>query len=196
MARGRDIDESTQWPIDDDDPTYWPGGVENPATSPGVTPPPTPGAGGGSTPPPGGGHIDGIGDTIAPGSSITPAQRDAYIASALAQGVPQGWLDAFIARNPNDYNRIVEAYYSDDNYEDWRTQTPNVTDGGGGSGGGGGGGGTSARPLDPPGPFVAPAYHAPVWNQPAPYVAPIFQEPEPWTYAAFEQPTLEEAKNE
>src|SRR6187402_2674769 len=78
MARGRDIDESTQWPIDDDDPTYWPGGVENPATSPGVTPPPTPGAGGGSTPPPGGGHIDGIGDTIAPGSSIARATRRLY----------------------------------------------------------------------------------------------------------------------
>jgi len=141
-----------------------------------------------------GGYIDNIGVTIGAGSSITPAQKAAYIAEALAAGVPQSWIDGFISANPNDYNRLTDAYFSDAGSED--TRVTGGTSGGSGGGGGGGGGGTNQRPLDPPGPFVAPPYTAPVWNQPPPYVAPIFEEPAPWTYAEFTAPTLEQAKQE
>jgi len=156
-------------------------------TAPDGTVTTTPNTGGGDG---GGGGGGGGNSDWFEGRSFGPAQEAAWISEALGKGVPQGWIDSFMARNPHDANRIYEQWLD----EQTANGAANRNGGSGGGGGGGGGGGTS--PLNPPGPFVAPKYTAPVWNQPAAYVAPIFQEPDPWTYAKFEAPTLEQAKNE
>src|SRR5688572_17599176 len=64
---------------------------------------------GGST----GGWIDGIGETVAPGRSITPAQHAQYRQAAIAAGVPEDWLDDYLARNPFDAHRAIEGYRSE-----------------------------------------------------------------------------------
>ena len=121
---GYDPDEYED-PFHGQQPAPWIPPVANPNTN---TPPDLYHEPAGNT----GGWIDGIGQTIAPGSSITPAQRDSYTQGALGQGISQGWIDAYIARNPNDFNRLEEAYFSDADQEDTRTGAPNVTEGGGG----------------------------------------------------------------
>jgi hypothetical protein len=59
-----------------------------------------------------GGWLDGVGETLGPGSSITKAQAQNYYNDALKQ-FSKGDVDDFLARNKNDYNRIVEALKSE-----------------------------------------------------------------------------------
>jgi hypothetical protein len=70
-------------------------------------------------------------DSIFPGRSINQATAYNQYNDAVGQ-IGQGWVDDFLARNPGDTNRIMEAYQSE------RT---GGGDGGGGDGGWGGGGG-------------------------------------------------------
>jgi hypothetical protein len=59
-----------------------------------------------------GGWLDGVGETIGPGSSITKSQAQNYYNDALKQ-FSKGDVDDFLARNKGDYNRIVEALSSE-----------------------------------------------------------------------------------
>ena len=61
-----------------------------------------------------GGWIDGIGETIGQGRSITPAQYQAQIAQAQQAGIPQSWIQGYLQANPGDSNRLLEAYSSED----------------------------------------------------------------------------------
>jgi hypothetical protein len=60
-----------------------------------------------------GGYIDGVGVTVAPGHSLTPAQYQAYIDEAIEMGVPADWAADWLSRNPWDSNRMLEAYNSE-----------------------------------------------------------------------------------
>ena len=60
-----------------------------------------------------GGYLDGTGVTLQAGSSKTQAQMEADIAAALAAGIPQSFIDSFLAENGNtDSGRIQDAYNS------------------------------------------------------------------------------------
>ena len=139
------------------------------------------------------------------GRSFGQAEEDSWLNQARNQGVPQGWLDSFMARNPHDANRAYEQWLDE--------QTPNGAElrNQGGSGGGGGGGGNGINytgPFAPPGTtgwmpsytaprFQAPApYQATAFNAPDPYVAPTWDSPDPYTPGTFRAPTIEEAREE
>ena len=78
---------------------------------------------------------------IAEGRSITRGQADQYLKDAKAAGVPDSFVSEFLKRDPNDYNRLISGYRSQQ------------TGGGGGgsklipssSGGGGGNGGGNSN---------------------------------------------------
>jgi hypothetical protein len=59
------------------------------------------------------GYLEGVGQTIAPGRSITPALAQQQILQAINQGVDPGYIQDFLARNPGDTNRIIEGYNSE-----------------------------------------------------------------------------------
>ena len=139
------------------------------------------------------------------GRSFGQAEENSWLDQARNQGVPQGWLDSFMARNPHDANRAYEQWLDE--------QTPNGAElrNQGGSGGGGGGGGNGINytgPFAPPGTtgwmpsytaprFQAPApYQATAFNAPDPYVAPTWDSPDPYTPGTFRAPTIEEAREE
>ncbi|MPZ20130.1 MAG: hypothetical protein GEV06_19765 [Luteitalea sp.] len=56
-----------------------------------------------------GGYIDGIGETIREGSSLTQSQSDAARAAARAAGISDADAEDFLARNPGDAHRLVSA---------------------------------------------------------------------------------------
>lgn len=60
-----------------------------------------------------GGWIDGIGETIGPGRSITSGQRQQQLSGARAAGIPDSYINDFLSRNPGDTNRLIEAYNSE-----------------------------------------------------------------------------------
>lgn len=84
-----------------------------------------------------GGYLDGVGVTVGQGSSITPAQAQAHIAAAKAYGLSDAQINSFLAANPNDTHRLIEAFADDGKPKG---------SGGGGGGGGGLGKGSSGLP--------------------------------------------------
>ena len=60
-----------------------------------------------------GGWIDGIGETISAGRSITPALALQQRLQALQQGVPASFMQGFLQANKGDTNRLIEAYRSE-----------------------------------------------------------------------------------
>lgn len=91
-----------------------------PPSAPRMAPPPD-----GQNTPGGGGYLDGIGETIRPGSSITRGQADEYRRNAIASGIPEAWVDDFISRNDGDFNRIVEAYTIPTSHRPYDSQSGN-----------------------------------------------------------------------
>lgn len=95
-----------------------------------------------------GGYLDGYGITIGPGSSITPEQRDQYLSSARAAGASDDWINNFLSENPNDYQRLTNAFLQEQNNVpagqgvDQQTLTNTGSPTTLGTPGGGGGGGT------------------------------------------------------
>lgn len=59
-----------------------------------------------------GGYLAGTGVTIGEGRSITPEQAERQKQEALASGLSQADIDAFLAKNPGDTNRLMEAFQS------------------------------------------------------------------------------------
>ena len=60
-----------------------------------------------------GGWIDGIGETISMGRSITPLLAKQQELQALRLGIPQNFIQGFKQANPGDTNRLIEAYNSE-----------------------------------------------------------------------------------
>jgi len=60
-----------------------------------------------------GGWIDGIGETIGMGRSITPLLAKQQELQALKLGVPANFIQGFKQANPGDTNRLIEAYNSE-----------------------------------------------------------------------------------
>lgn len=86
-----------------------------------------------------GGYLDGTGVTLRAGSSKTQAQADQDIAAARNAGLPEDFIQSFIARNGmTDTGRLVDAYNSQTT-----GSLPDSNPGGGGGSGAGGGGGVS-----------------------------------------------------
>ncbi len=59
-----------------------------------------------------GGFLEGTGITVGAGSSTTPAEADQFVDEALELGMTQAEIDDFLRRNPNDFNRLSEAFLS------------------------------------------------------------------------------------
>src|SRR6187401_3015999 len=60
-----------------------------------------------------GGWIDGIGETISMGRSITPLLAKQQELQALRLGIPANFIQGFKQANPGDTNRLIEAYNSE-----------------------------------------------------------------------------------
>lgn len=89
--------------------------------------------------PAGSGWLDNVGTTLAEGTSMTQGVADQFLREALANGVPQDYIDSFLASNPNDYHRIYTSYNSgqtgsgpDSGSIDWTQGTPGISQPGGG----------------------------------------------------------------
>lgn len=101
-----------------------------------------------------GGWIDGIGETVGAGSSLTQAQYDNYYREAVAGGVPDAWMRDFLARNPYDPHRALAAYRSEQTNSGPDQQA-------GGSGAGTGAGAGTTRQSNPPFQNTSPLFDDP-----------------------------------
>ena len=106
-----------------------------------------------------GGWIDGIGETISMGRSITPLLAKQQELQALRLGIPQNFIQGFKQANPGDTNRLIEAYNSEQGGQgvggpSWQNYAlpseSEVNEYFGGSGGSGGG--SPQQPAAPAGP--------------------------------------------
>jgi len=157
------------------------------AANPGGENPHVPFVQGGTT----GGYLAGIGETVAPGRSLTRAEHDRYYNEALAAGIPQEWLDDYLARNPWDAHRAIEGYRSETtgSGRDQQTGTTGSLGAAGGNwfsmhapGGGGNAPTFGATPEAYAETFTALERPAHLRD---PYVAPTWNE-------TFKPPTMEE----
>jgi len=137
------------------------------------------------------------------GRSFGAAEEANWISSALNNGVPQGWIDSFLARNPHDANRIYEQWLDEQTANGAEIRNQGTT---GGTGTGGGG---QRNAFDPPPNALGwmPRLDLPTWEPPPAYEAPDpfaygefshpdYVAPEPYVPGTFTAPTIEEARQE
>jgi hypothetical protein len=144
-----------------------------------------------------GGYLEGVGETVAPGRSMTRAQHERYYQEALDAGIPQDWLDDYLVRNPWDAHRAIEGYRSETtgsgiDQQTGQRGTPAGAASGGdwwsqnAPGGGMGDGGFGAAP-EPFGEQYSTLTRPEALRQP--YVAPQWEE-------TFTEPTMEQVTSD